>query len=45
MALAGASSNHLELKTALSWREDVEAALDRLLAGVRVQTLAGVAHP
>ena len=35
----------LELKTALSWREDVEAALERLLAGVRVQTLAGVAHP
>ena len=35
----------LELKTALGWREDVEAALERLLAGIRVQTLTGVAHP
>ena len=35
----------LELKNALSWREDVEAALERLLGSVRVPTLSGVAHP
>ena len=34
----------LELRTALSWREDVEAALERLLGSVRVTTLSGVAH-
>ncbi|WP_432544789.1 GNAT family N-acetyltransferase [Kineococcus sp. SYSU DK002] len=33
----------LELRTALSWREDVEAALERLLGSVRVPTLTGVA--
>jgi GNAT superfamily N-acetyltransferase len=33
----------LELKSALSWREDVEAALERLLGSVRVPTLTGVA--
>ena len=32
----------LELRTALSWREDVEAALERILASVRVPTLSGV---
>ena len=31
----------LELRTALSWREDVEAALERILASVRVPTLTG----
>ncbi|MEZ0166458.1 GNAT family N-acetyltransferase [Kineococcus sp. LSe6-4] len=33
----------LELKNALSWREDVEAALERILGSVRVPTLTGVA--
>ncbi|GAA0305737.1 GNAT family N-acetyltransferase [Kineococcus aurantiacus] len=33
----------LELKNALSWREDVEAALERLLGSVRLPTLTGVA--
>lgn len=33
----------LELKTALSWREDVEAALEKILSTVRVPTLTGVA--
>ncbi|MEZ0493312.1 GNAT family N-acetyltransferase [Kineococcus sp. TBRC 1896] len=33
----------LELKNALSWREDVEAALERILGTVRVPTLTGVA--
>lgn len=31
----------LELKTALSWREDVEQALERILAGVRAPVLTG----
>ncbi|SDQ23330.1 GNAT family N-acetyltransferase [Quadrisphaera sp. DSM 44207] len=31
----------LELRTALSWREDVEAALERILATVRVPALSG----
>jgi GNAT superfamily N-acetyltransferase len=31
----------LELRTALSWREDVEAALERILASVRVPVLSG----
>ena len=35
----------LELKAALSWREDVEAALERLLGTLHVPTLTGVAHP
>ena len=35
----------LELRTALSWREDVEQALERLLGTVRVPTLTGVASP
>ncbi|MGI4895026.1 MAG: GNAT family N-acetyltransferase [Janthinobacterium lividum] len=35
----------LELKTALGWREDVDAALDRLLASVRLMSLTGVANP
>jgi hypothetical protein len=30
----------LELKTALSWREDVELALERILGTVRTPTLA-----
>ncbi|WP_432537213.1 GNAT family N-acetyltransferase [Kineococcus arenarius] len=33
----------LELKNAISWREDVEAALERLLGSVRVPVLSGVA--
>ncbi|MFB9377214.1 GNAT family N-acetyltransferase [Kineococcus gynurae] len=33
----------LELRSALSWREDVEQALERLLGSVRVPTLTGVA--
>ncbi|MCI3918911.1 GNAT family N-acetyltransferase [Paenibacillus sp. TRM 82003] len=33
----------LELKSAISWREDVEAALERLLGSVRVPVLSGVA--
>jgi hypothetical protein len=28
----------LELRTAISWKEDVEAALERLLSTVSVQT-------
>jgi GNAT superfamily N-acetyltransferase len=31
----------LELRTALSWREDVEAALERILGSVRVPALSG----
>ncbi|MFC5998880.1 GNAT family N-acetyltransferase [Quadrisphaera sp. GCM10027208] len=31
----------LDLRTALSWREDVEAALERILAGVRHPVLTG----
>ncbi|NAZ81840.1 GNAT family N-acetyltransferase [Kineococcus sp. R8] len=34
----------LELKSAVSWREDVEQALERLLAGVRVTSLTGVSR-
>ncbi|WP_369056273.1 GNAT family N-acetyltransferase [Kineococcus terrestris] len=33
----------LDLKTAISWREDVEQALERLLGSVRVPVLTGVA--
>ncbi|MGQ7295782.1 GNAT family N-acetyltransferase [Quadrisphaera sp. KR29] len=32
----------LELRTALSWREDVEAALERILGRARVPVLSGV---
>jgi hypothetical protein len=32
----------LELRSALSWREDVEAALERILGSVRVPALTGV---
>ncbi len=32
----------LELRTALSWREDVEAALERILGRARVPVLTGV---
>jgi ribosomal protein S18 acetylase RimI-like enzyme len=32
----------LELRSALSWREDVEAALERILGSVRLPALSGV---
>jgi hypothetical protein len=34
----------LELKTALSWREDVELALERILGTVRTPALTSTSH-
>jgi hypothetical protein len=34
----------LELKTALSWREDVEQALERILGSVRTPALTSTLH-